>query len=169
MTQIYKVLKDFELDGESVRSGQEVVCRAREADKLQKEGFVVPVDRELDPKEPKDAALIAKSDARAGKRHDEITDAQAEQDAKREERELERDAVRAKKVEEAVSLMAVLDPEAEVPEIVAKFESMPDELLEKEIESMKAAVPAEEEKPDPAPENLPQPEETKETKTPRSR
>jgi hypothetical protein len=165
MTQIYKVLKDFELDGEAVRSGQEVVCRAREADKLQKEGFVVPVNRELDPKEPKDAALIAKSDARAGKRHDEIKDTQAAQDIKREERELEKDEVRAKKVEEAVSLMAVLEPEAVVPDVVAKFEAMPDDHLDKEIEAMKAAIPAEEEKPDPAPEKTP----AKEVKTPKSR
>ena len=41
MTQIFKVLKDFELDGEAVRSGQEVVCRAREAEKLQKEGYPI--------------------------------------------------------------------------------------------------------------------------------
>jgi len=153
MTQIFKVLKDFELDGEAVRSGQEVVCRAREADKLQKEGFVAPVDRELDPEDKKDAALIAKSDTRAGKRHDEIKQTEAAQDTKREERELEKDTVRAAKLKEAIDLHVTLEPDAETR---PDFMSMPDEKLDKEIESMKAAVPpateeVKEETPAPAP------------------
>jgi hypothetical protein len=59
----------------------------------------------------------------------------------------------------------VLEPEAVVPDVVAKFEAMPDDHLDKEIEAMKAAIPAEEEKPDPAPETTP----AKEVKTPKSR
>lgn len=146
MTQIFKVLKDFELNGEVVRSGQEVVCRAREAEKLQKEGYLATVDRELDPNEPNDAALIAKSDGRAGKRHDEIKETEAAKDVAREERETEKDEVRAAKLKEAIALTAILEPEAVVPDVIAKFEAMPDEKLDKEIETMKAAVP-------PAPED----------------
>jgi len=154
MTQIFKVLKDFELDGEAVRSGQEVVCRAREADKLQKEGFVAPVDRELDPKDPKDAALIAKSDARAGKRHAEIKETEAAKDVAREERETEKDAVRAAKLKEAIALTAILEPEDVAPDVIAKFEAMPDEKLDKEIEGMKQAVPVDPEVTEPVKEEV---------------
>ena len=157
MTQIFKVLKDFELDGEAVRSGQEVVCRAREAEKLQKEGYLATVDRELDPKVKKDADLIAKSDARAGKRHDEIKSAEADQDTKREEREAEKDEVRATKIKEAIALTAILEPEAVVPDVIAKFETMPDEKLDKEIETMKAAVPPAPEVTEPVKEESPAP------------
>lgn len=157
MTQIFKVLKDFELDGEAVRSGQEVVCRAREAEKLQKEGYLATVDRELNPKDKKDAALIAKSDARAGKRHDEIKNTEAVKDEEREKRETEKDEVRAAKVKEAIELVAILEPEAVVPDVIAKFEAMADENLDKEIEAMKAAIPAEPEETEPAKEEAPNP------------
>lgn len=154
MTQIFKVLKDFELDGEAVRSGQEVVCRAREAEKLQKEGYLATVDRELDPKVKKDADLIAKSDARAGKRHAEIKDTEAAKDELREEREIEKDAVRAAKVAEAVALRNVLEPDLIAQPI---YEAMPDEKLDKEIETMKAAVPPAPEATEPAKEEAPAP------------
>lgn len=165
MTQIFKVLKDFELDGEAVRSGQEVVCRAREAEKLQKEGYLATVDRELDPKEKKDADLIAKSDARAGKRHDEIKSAESAKDVAREERETEKDAVRAAKLKEAIALTAILEPEAVVSDVIAKFEAMPDEKLDKEIETMKAAVPPAPEVTETVKEETPAPVKTPKKKT----
>lgn len=154
MTQIFKVLKDFELDGEAVRSGQEVVCRAREAEKLQKEGYLATVDRELDPNEPKDAALIAKSDGRAGKRHDEIKSAESAKDVAREERETEKDEVRAAKLKEAIDLHVTLEPDAETR---PDFMSMQDEKLDKEIETMKAAVPPAPEVTEPVKEESPTP------------
>ncbi len=138
MTQIFKVLKDFELDGEAVRSGQEVVCRAREAEKLQKDGYLAPMDRELDPKVKKDADLIAKSDKRAGKRHDEITNTEATKDEEREKRELEKDAIREDNIERAIALHTMLEPEAETR---PDFKEMNDKQLEKEIEAMESALP----------------------------
>lgn len=157
MTQIFKVLKDFELEGEAVRSGQEVVCRAREADKLQKEGYLAPVDRELDPNDKKDADLIAKSDARAGKRHDAIKEEDNSREEARQEREAEKDAVRKAKVEEAVALRKQLEPDF-ISE--PTYEAMTEEALDKEIASMSAAIPGgseaneemKEESPAPTPE-----------------
>lgn len=162
MTQIFKVLKDFELDGEAVRSGQEVVCRAREAEKLQKEGYLATVDRELDPNEPNDAALIAKSDSRAGKRHDEIKETEAAKDVAREERETEKDEVRVAKVAEAVALRNVLEPDLIAQPI---YEAMSDEKLDKEIETMKAAVPPAPEVTEPVKEETPAPVKTPKKKT----
>ena len=148
MTQVFKVLKNFELDGEAVRSGQEVVCRAREAEKLQKEGFITPSERELDPKDKNDAELIAKSNGRAEKRHTEITENTAERDAEKEEREVGKDVERIAKVEKA----KVLAEKVGRTEDVEALEAMSVEQLDKEIEVMSAALP-------------PAPEETKEETT----
>jgi len=157
MTQIFKVLKDFELDNEQVRSGQEVVCRAREAEKLVKEGFVAPVQRELDPADKKDAALIAKSDARAGKRHDGIVSDQEAREESKNEREAEKDAKHTERVTVAKELAAKV--------------GRTEEGLEKEIEAMSAAVvPEKEEKEATAPvdETKPaEPEKPKESTTKR--
>lgn len=141
MTQVFKVLKEFELDGEKVRSGQEVVCRAREAEKLQKEGFITPSDRELDPAEPKDAELISKSDDRAGKRHAEIQDSTTEREAEKHEREVGKDVDRIARVEKAKMLAEKVGR----TEDVEALESMTTEQLDKEIEVMSAAFPAESE------------------------
>lgn len=137
MTQVFKVLKNFELDGEVVRIGQEVVCRAREAEKLQKEGFITPSTRELDPADKKDAELIAKSDGRAEKRHNEIKENTAERDAEKEEREVGKDVDRIARVEKA----KVLAEKVGRTEDVEALEAMSIEQLDKEIEVMSAALP----------------------------
>jgi len=139
MTQIFKVLKNFELDGEPVRIGQEVVCRAREAEALQKQGFITPSDRELDPAEPKDAELIAKSKSRAERRHSEITGAEAQRDEEKNEREIEKDVDRVARVEKA----KVLAEKVGRIEDIEALEAMTIEQLDKEIEVMSAALPAE--------------------------
>lgn len=141
MTQVFKVLKNFELDGEAVRSGQEVVCRAREAEKLEKEGFITPSERELDPNDKNDAALIAKSDERAGKRHAEIKENTTERDAEKEEREVGKDVERVARLEKA----KVLAEKIGRTEDVEALEAMSVEQLDKEIEVMSAALPPEKE------------------------
>jgi hypothetical protein len=153
MTQVFKVLKNFELDGEAVRSGKEVVCRAREAEKLQKEGFITPSDRELDPADPKDAELITKSNERAGRRHAEIKENIAERDAEKEEREVGKDVDRVARVEKA----KVLAEKVGRTEDVEALEAMSIEQLDREIEVMSAALPT-------APEETKE-DTTEETKT----
>lgn len=101
--QVYKVLKEFELNNELVKSGEEVAVRAREAEKLMKEGFLTPSDRELDPNEPKDKALIDKCSKAAKDKHDEnFSEEKAEaRQAEVDEREAQRDEEEAAKAAEA--------------------------------------------------------------------
>lgn len=95
MTQVFKVLKPFEFENREVILGEEIVCRAREAEPLQKGGFITPSDRELDPNDKKDAELIAKSDKRAQDRHADIVAGEASKDVARDERETANDAAKA--------------------------------------------------------------------------
>ena len=132
MAQIYKVLKDFELAGEAVRSGQEVVCRAREAEDLQKQGFLAPVDRELDPNDDKDAALLAKCEKRADDRHAKITGQEAERDAAAHDREVEKD----KRREERAARVAELVPADE--NYNAEFAKLPDDKQEELLAQLEA-------------------------------
>jgi hypothetical protein len=101
MTQVYKVLKDFELNNEQVRSGQEVACRAREAEKLMKEGFLIHSNRELDPNDKKDKELIDKCAKFAKEKHAENHGPEKAEARQKEvdEREATRDEEEAAKAE----------------------------------------------------------------------
>lgn len=94
MTQVFKVLKPFEFENREVMLGEEIVCRAREAEPLMQNGFITTSDRELDPADKKDAELIAKSDKRAQDRHADIVAGEASKDMARDERETANDAAK---------------------------------------------------------------------------
>lgn len=138
MAQIYKVLEDFELGGVMRKRGEEIACRAREAEKLIREKKLIPSQRELDPNDPKDAALKAEADKRASDKNKELNDdAEAREDAKTEEQG-KKDEVRAEKLGTVSTLLIQKKGEAEVPadvaamtedeldKVITDLESMPD-------------------------------------------
>ena len=141
MSQVYKVIVPFEFEGRQVKRGEEIVLRSREAEAMVKDNTVAPVDRELDPKDEKDAALLAQCDGRAKARHDGIKAETEQREEKVDERETEKDAVREAKIEEAFALHTQLDPKSDT-EARPHFELMADEVLDKEIETMKAGIAA---------------------------
>ena len=140
MSQVFKVLEEIELDGNIVKAGTEVVCRAREAEKLLKQGKIVASNRELDPKDNKDAVLIAECNKRASDRHAEITGNEDERKQGKAERNEASDVLREEKVKKAVQMHNLITGEAES---LAPFESMSDAELDKRIEEMSAHLPEE--------------------------
>lgn len=151
MAQIYKVLADFELDGVAVRRGDEIACRAREAEKLILEKKLAVSDRELDLNDPKDIALKAAADARASKRHEGITKTESERETAKNEREAEKDEARKEKLGVVSTLLIQKKGDPEVP---ADVVAMTEEELDKHITDLEALpdlVPPEEEKKDEVP------------------
>lgn len=164
MAQIYKILEDFELDGVMRKRGEEIACRAREAEKLMREKKLAPSERELDPKDPKDAALKAEADKRATDKHKELNDdAAAREDAKTEEQG-KKDDVRAEKLGTVSTLLIQKKGEAELP---PNFEGMTEEELDKTIADLEALPdiePPQDEKKDEAPVETPKPRRTRTAK-----
>lgn len=134
MAQIYKVLADFELDGVAVRKGEEIACRAREAEKLILEKKLAVSDRELDLNEPKDIALKAAADSRASKRHSELKDTEESRETAKDEREAENDTLRGEKVEKAKELA-----QRKLGEVPEYMHGLTGEELDKEIEKLEGA------------------------------
>lgn len=159
MTQIYKVLEDFEFDGVVRKRGEEIACRAREGEKLMREKKLAPSERELDPNDPKDAALKAEADKRASDKNKELNDdAEAREDAKTEEQG-KKDEVRAEKVTKATELATQKHGEVD-----PAIEGMTEEELDKTIADLEALPdpePTEEEKKDEAPVETPKPRRTR--------
>lgn len=138
MAQIYKVLEAFELDGVAVKAGEEIACRAREAEVLIKEKKLAVSDRELDLNDPKDMALKAAADKRAEKKNKDLNDADSARETAKNDREAERDAVRKEKLGTISTLLIQKKGDPEVPadvvgmqeeeldKVIADLESMPD-------------------------------------------
>lgn len=124
MSKIFKVLKEFEFEGEVVKIGTEIVCRSREAEKLESDRFIAPSDRELDPNDKKDQALLAKCEDRAQKRHDGITAEMSAREEKKNEREAELDAKRAERMIKLASLIP------DDPDYAGEFAKLPDDKQE---------------------------------------
>lgn len=159
MAQIYKVLEDFEFDGVVRKRGEEIACRAREAEKLIREKKLIPSKRELDPNDTKDAALKAEADKRATDKNKELNDdAEARKDAKTEEQG-KKDEVRGEKVAKATELSIKKRGEPH-----AAIEGMTEEELDKEIANLEALPdiePPQDEKKDEAPVETPKPRRTR--------
>ncbi len=81
----------MEFENVKVKIGEEIVCRDREAEPLQRDGFITPSDRELDPNEPKDKEMIEKCDSRAKRRHADIVASQATRERQEPEEPVEDD------------------------------------------------------------------------------
>lgn len=159
MAQIYKVLEDFELDGVMRKRGEEIACRAREGEKLVREKKLAHSERELDPNDPKDAALKAEADKRAADKNKELNDdADARETAKTEE-QAKKDEVRAEKVAKATEFST-----QKRGEVDPAIEGMTEDELDKTIADLEALpdpVPPEEEKKDEAPAETPKPKRTR--------
>lgn len=151
MAQIYKVLVDFELDGIAVQRGEEIACRAREAEKLVLENKLAVSERDLDLNDPKDIALKAAADARASKRHDGITKTESDRETAKNEREAGNDEARKEKLGVVSTLLIQKKGDPEVP---ADVVGMTEDELNKHITDLEALpdhVPPEDEKKDEVP------------------
>lgn len=135
MAQIYKVLADFELDGVAVRAGEEIACRAREAEKLILEKKLTVSDRELDLNDPKDIALKAAADKRASTRHEGITKTEEARETAKNEREAANDEARKEKLGVVSTLLIQKQGNPDIPEDVA---GMNEEELDKKIAELES-------------------------------
>lgn len=123
MSQVFKVVKEFEFEGEMLKTGTEIALTAREGDKLVREKFVVHVDRELDPAVKKDKDLLDKCENRKASKHAEnFSEEKAEErQAEVDEREAKRDeAAKAKAAEVAEAGADVEDEDEESEEEAAE-------------------------------------------------
>lgn len=159
MAQIYKVLEDFELDGVAVKAGEEIACRAREAEALIKVKKLVVSERELDLNDPKDIALKAAADMRADKKNKDLNDVEASKEDAKNAREAEKDAVRGEKVTKATELATQKHGEVD-----SAIEGMTEDELDKTIADLEALPdiePPQDEKKDEAPVETPKPRRTR--------
>lgn len=149
MAQIYKVLEDFEFNGVVQKRGEEIACRAREAEKLIREKKLIPSQRELDPSDPKDAALKAEADKRATDKNKELNDDADTREQSKTEEQGKKDEVRGEKVAKATELATQKHGEVD-----PAIEGMTEDELDKKIADLELVpdpVPPAEEKKDEAP------------------
>ena len=123
MSQVFKVVKEFEFEGAILKTGTEVALTAREGDKLVKEKFVVHVDRELDPAVKKDKALIDACENRKNSKHAEnFSEEKAEaRQNEVDEREAKRDEAAEAKAAEAADVEEEEEGEEDEEEVTEEL------------------------------------------------
>lgn len=135
--QLYKVLTPFEFDNKARKIGEEIVCSAREAEKLMEEKKITPADKELDPENPAHKPLLKEARDRKDAKHAETTAAVDAKDAAKDEREAGKDDALKAKRDEAVKMATDLGRDD-----IAAIEAMGEAEMDKEIATMKGATEA---------------------------
>lgn len=135
--QLYKVLTPFEFDNKDRKIGEEIVCSAREAEKLMEEKKITPADKEINPENPAHKPLLEEARDRKDAKHAETTAAVDAKDETKEAREAKKDAALTAKREEAVKMATDLGRED-----IAAIEAMGEAELDKEVAEMKGSTDA---------------------------
>lgn len=105
-TAIYKVVQEFELDGELKKVDDEVTLRSRDGEILVKQGKIVE-DRFLDPEIQADADMIGEVDAKHEEEHqaavvkEEAREEQHQQDLEEKDAEEAREKEAAEDIADA--------------------------------------------------------------------
>lgn len=142
----FKALKDFERDGVSVKSGEELVLTEREGEKRVKAGEVMD-GRFLDPADPKDAEKIEAAEAEYDEKYEANMAKEAARDEAKQEELAEDDEKREALVEEGKQLLTEIanadgeEPNREELEGLSRLETP---VLEKRIAELREKKPAEE-------------------------
>lgn len=135
--QLYKVLTPFEFDNKNRKIGEEIVCSAREAEKLMEEKKITPADKELDPENPAHKPLLKEARDRKDAKHAETKAAVDAKDAAKDARESEKDDALKVKRDEALALAGEVGRED-----TAAIEAMGEAELDKEVAEMKGSTDA---------------------------
>lgn len=136
----FKALKDFERDGVSVKSGEELVLTEREGEKRMAAGEVMD-GRFLDPADPKDAKAIEKAEAEYDEKYEANMAKEAARDEAKQEELAQDDEKREELVEEGEQLIRDLaeadgrDPKQEEIEQLQRLET---DVLEKRVVKLRA-------------------------------